>query len=628
MNHMLFIKRLLGVSAACVALATPVSAEQIQLRIIQTGDVQAQLTDYDYLADQKKNNMGLTRAAKLIQQARKEVKNSIYVDNGNLLQGSPMGDYAFYAKSKHPAYVALEKLDAVASVVGHRELSHGLPYLDHAIAQTHVPVLSANVFNSSTKAPRYKPYVFKIMQLQDDNGKKHRVKVAFLGFTPPQVVTWYQQQLGGEIMVSDIVATAKKYVPLLKDLGADVIVVLNQSGLGDINKPYALHQENTTYELSKIKGIDAIVFGHEQGVFPSPYFTNMANIDPKQGTIHHVAATQMNRYASHIGIIDLTLDNSSGSWQVMQKYAHVRPVITDKPSIMGNHWRLKWAMRPHHRATRAFVAQPMAKITQPMFNHLANLQDDAVVQLVNQAQSHHVQQQLHKRNDVNQLPILSATDSVPSPVVLEQGDLSYRQLAQLYPRSDDTIAAVKVNGNELKEWLECSASAYQQIQPHGVQDLMHEHAASPQVIDGVAYEIDIRQPARYDRDCQMVNAQANRIKNLQYKGKTLDAKSEFVVATHQAAAKKFAGVDKLVYLAPVNNQEIVRNFAQLQTQLHGAVAVNPDNNWRLVSADSAAKMTLPDDNSTRALTILNARHTHQVSPQQNGKAVYRFQLNQ
>jgi 2',3'-cyclic-nucleotide 2'-phosphodiesterase (5'-nucleotidase family) len=86
---------------ACVTLATLTacappgnSGESIvDLRILETSDIHMHVVDYDYLQDQPSVTVGLARTAALLAVARAEVANSVLVDNGDLLQGNPLGDF-------------------------------------------------------------------------------------------------------------------------------------------------------------------------------------------------------------------------------------------------------------------------------------------------------------------------------------------------------------------------------------------------------------------------------------------------------------------------------------------------------------------------------------------------------
>lgn len=643
----------LTVLISSLMLAMPASAEQVQLRIIETSDIHTHLTDFDYNKDQPNAQYGLTRTAKLIKQAQKEVKNSVYVDNGDLIQGAPIGDYiankGLGENEKHPSYLALEKLGATASVLGNHEFNYGLDYLDKAIANTSVPVLSANVFNADTKAPRYKPYLFKIMYLKDAKGKKHRVNVAFIGFTPPQILQWDKQHLDGKILVSDIVLTAKKYVPLLKYLGADVIIALNHSGMGELSDK--ISQENTTLALSQVDGIDAIAFGHEHAQFPSKQYANIQGVNIEQGTINGVPATMPGQYGSHIGVIDLVLDNSSGRWQVVDKKAELRPIFNqaDKKPLVSNSWRLKWAMKPYHDATREFMAQPIGESANNLYSYLALVQDDATVQLVNMAQKDFIERAIANRPDLNKLPILSATapfkaggrhNDPNNYVEVEQGKLSRRHASDLYVYPN-TISAVKVSGAELKEWLECSAGMFRQITPQAqAQPLLNWDGFRTynfDVIDGVNYVIDVSKPARYDGDCQLKNPNSTRIRQLTYQGKPVPPQAQFLVVTNQyrAFGGKFAGTGekKVVYSSSAENRQVVSDFIQAQTQANGVISVRPDRNWQFAPILSTQPVKAYFESSpsekARAFVALEGERPYQWrGVDEKGFGIYEFDFSE
>ena len=82
---------ILALSASRFAFAK--SDTQVDLRIVATTDIHSFLTDFDYYKDAPTEKFGFTRAASLIRQARQEVKNSVLVDNGDLIQGNPIADY-------------------------------------------------------------------------------------------------------------------------------------------------------------------------------------------------------------------------------------------------------------------------------------------------------------------------------------------------------------------------------------------------------------------------------------------------------------------------------------------------------------------------------------------------------
>ena len=67
---------------------------------------------------------------------------------------------------------------------------------------------------------------------------------------------------------------------------------------------------------------------------------------------------------------------------------------------------------------------------------------------------------------------------------------------------------LKINGQNVKEWLECSASFFEQIDPEDLEpQMLTNQSQFPayhfDVIDGIDYKIDITQPARYNAQCQL-----------------------------------------------------------------------------------------------------------------------------
>jgi 2',3'-cyclic-nucleotide 2'-phosphodiesterase (5'-nucleotidase family) len=85
------VSRFLPVLAASLWVSHA-SAAELRLRIMQTTDIHMNLLAYDYYQDKPTDAFGLSRAVSLIKAARSEAPNSLLFDNGDLIQGSPLGD--------------------------------------------------------------------------------------------------------------------------------------------------------------------------------------------------------------------------------------------------------------------------------------------------------------------------------------------------------------------------------------------------------------------------------------------------------------------------------------------------------------------------------------------------------
>lgn len=76
----------IAILGGLLTMAGPSMADTIKLRIIETTDIHTNVMDYDYYKDKPSEQIGLTRAATLVKQAREEATNSILVDNGDLIK--------------------------------------------------------------------------------------------------------------------------------------------------------------------------------------------------------------------------------------------------------------------------------------------------------------------------------------------------------------------------------------------------------------------------------------------------------------------------------------------------------------------------------------------------------------
>ena len=151
--------------------AARAQANQAHLRIMETTDIHVNLLPYDYYADKPNDTMGLSRTASLIDAIRAEAGNAMLIDNGDLLQGSPMGDYIAYEKGMkegdvHPIMKGMNLLGYECSTLGNHEFNYGLSFMDKVIAGANFPFVCANLVRGTQLAsnPRddklyLKPYV-------------------------------------------------------------------------------------------------------------------------------------------------------------------------------------------------------------------------------------------------------------------------------------------------------------------------------------------------------------------------------------------------------------------------------------------------------------------------------------
>ena len=634
-------------------IAASVQAATVDLRILETTDLHSNMMDFDYYKDTPTEKFGLVRTASLIDAARGEVKNSVLVDNGDLIQGSPLGDYMATRGLKkgeiHPVYKAMNTLDYTVGNLGNHEFNYGLTYLHDALAGAKFPYVNANIIDVKTQKPLFTPYLIKETEVVDQDGKKQTLKIGYIGFVPPQIMTWDKANLDGKVTVNDITETARKYVPEMREKGADLVVVVAHSGLSA--DPYQAMAENSVYYLSEVPGVDAILFGHAHAVFPGKDFASIKGADIEKGTLNGVPSVMPGMWGDHLGVVDLVLNNDGGRWKVTQSKAEARPIYdaAAKKSLAAEDKKLVDVLKHDHDATREFVSKPIGKSADNMYSFLALVQDDPTVQVVNMAQKAYAEHFVQGDPDLAKLPVLSAAapfkvggrkNDPASYVEVEKGQLTFRNAADLY-LYPNTLVVVKATGQEVKEWLECSAGQFNQIDPHSSkpQSLINWDGFRTynfDVIDGVNYQIDVTQPAKYDGECQAINPQAERIKNLTFNGKAIDPNATFLVVTnnYRAYGGKFAGTgdSHIAFASPDENRSVLAAWISAESKKAGEIHPAVDNNWRLapIHSDTPLDIRFETSPSEKAAAFIKEKAQYpmkQVATDDIGFAIYHLDLS-
>ncbi len=648
----------------------------VDLRVLETTDLHTNIMDYNYYSGKEDPTIGLARTASLIHAARKEVTNTVLVDNGDLLQGSPMGDYmakvGIADGEVHPAYKAMNLLDYAVGNIGNHEFNYGLDFLEKSLAGAQFPYVNANVYCDADDCWKglkkgdnlFTPYLIKETEVKDTDGNSHKLKIGYIGFVPPQIMLWDKQNLTGKVRAESIVESAKKFVPQMKAEGADIIIAIPHSGIGSTENPGDPAAENATYALTYVDGIDAIMFGHSHSIFPDARYADLPNTDVEKGLLNGVPAVMPGRWGDNMGLVDFKLQRKDGKWTVLSARTEARPIYdgANKTPLVEADKDIHDAVELEHQGTIAFVEQPIGVAAADMFSFLTLVQDDPTVQIVSDAQIANVKAKLPEA--LKSLPVLSAaapfkaggrhstTSDADQYVMVDKGPLTFKNAADLY-LYPNTMVAVKLNGAELKDWLECSANQFNQIDPASTepQELVNYNHPTYNfdVIDGVSYKIDVTQPSKYDRDCALVNADASRIVDLAftdsegnvYTGENLAAK-EFIVASnnYRAFGGKFAGTgsEHVVLELPDTNREALAAYITEQSKYNPETdkydaMVNPtaDYNWDFKSIDTAVALDIrfATQDSDKAANFIQAnqqRTMTKLSTDELGFAVYRIDL--
>ena len=630
-----------ALALAALTALPPAAAQTLPVRVIATTDLHMNLLAWDYYQDKPVAEWGFARAATLIEAARAESRNTLLVDNGDLIQGSPLGDVMARVRplapgQAHPAVALLNHFGYDAAALGNHEFNFGLEFLKRAYAGARFPVLAANLVEAAGPRkgePAFQPHALIEKRFTDDAGASHVLKVGVIGVVTPQIMLWDRIHLAGRIEAQDIVEAVRRSVPQLRAQGADLVIVLAHSGFSaSAPAPMA---ENTVGGIATVPGVDAIVFGHSHGEFPGPAFAQHPGVDLARGSIHGVPAAMAGSWGSHIAVIDLTLVREGTRWVRRDGRAQLRAVhdrAARKP-LAEPHPKVAELVRAEHEATLAYVRAEVARTADPLHSYFAQVADDPSVQLVSQAQLAYAKKAL-AGTPHEKLPLLSAaapfkTGGRGGPgnyTDIPAGPVAVRNVADLYIYPN-TVQVVKLTGAQVREWLEMSAQAFRRIDPAGPpeQELLNPGFPSYNfdTLDGLSYRIDVTQPARYDRSGKLVEPAARRIVDLRHEGRPVADEAEFLVVTNNYRASgggAFPGLDgsRTVLAAPDENREALLQYLREQ----GTVRPAADRNWQLVPVPG---VKLRFNSSARGIAHLAAQpNIRLVRELGDGFAQYEF----
>ncbi|HEY9856237.1 MAG TPA: 5'-nucleotidase C-terminal domain-containing protein [Stenomitos sp.] len=517
--------------------------QTIDLTLLGTTDVHGHVWPTTYYTD-KEEALGLAKVYTLVKKFRAENPNTLLVDSGDMLQGSPLP----YVQAKvqggkglNPMIAAMNAMHYDVFGVGNHDFNFGLPNLRKAEQEATFPFVSCNLYKAGTNDPFFKPYVIK-----DVGG----VKVGVIGFSPPGIVLWDKANVQGKLETRSLLASAERWIPELKRQ-CDVILAVPHAGLGNKYGPEysgyspasGLPPENVSWRIAAgFPEIDVLFAGH-------------SHQEVKSEVINGVACAQAKLWAERLAVAKLKLTKVDGHWKVVSKSTDVLNLDNVKPAP-----EVLAATQGAHDATVAYVHSTIAKTTSEWSAKDSVMQDTPIIDLINEVQKAATGAQL------------ASAASFNLEAVLQKGNITIADIAALYPYENGMVA-VQITGQKLKDYLE-TAARYYVPGAHGEVLLNPEiRAYNYDMVSGVDYRIDLNQPV------------GSRVVGLSYQGKPVTDEATFSLALNSYRQGGGGGYEMLKDCPVIyDRQESIRELIIEYLKQKGKIDPKDvfKKNWELV----------------------------------------------
>ncbi|MGW4456064.1 bifunctional metallophosphatase/5'-nucleotidase [Streptomyces albidoflavus] len=497
--------------------------------VLGTTDLHGNVLNWDYFTDAEfddadHNDVGLAKISTMVKEIREERghRNTLLIDAGDTIQGTQLSYY--YAKVDpiterrgpvHPMARAMNAIGYDAAALGNHEFNYGIEVLRKFEEQCRFPLLGANALDAKSLRPAFAPYVIKRMRTPFGRD----VRVAVLGLTNPGVAIWDKVNVQGRMVFPGLVEQAAKWVPKLRSMGADVVLVSAHSGTSGTSSwgdqlPYV---ENAAAQVAEeVPGIDAILVGHAHKEIAEYVVENKESGRP-------VVLSEPLKWGQRLTLFDIEVVWERGRWVVERVASEVRNSNTAEEDP-----RIVRLLAEEHRKVVAYVNQVIGTSVTEMSAAEGPVKDVPIIDLINHVQTETVRAGL-AGGAYAELPLVSQASCFSRTARMPAGEVTIKDAAGLYP-FENTLEARVLTGAQLKEYLEFSARYYVRtasgapVDPAALTNADGIPDYNYDALSGVTYEVDVAQPV------------GSRIVGLAFEGEPVAAEARFVLAVNNYRA--------------------------------------------------------------------------------------------
>ena len=221
------------------------------ITILHTNDTHSQIDPLP-ANDANAGKGGVARRATLVKRVRKENPNTLLIDAGDVLQGTPY--FNFYKGEVE--YKAMSAIGYDVGTLGNHEFDNGVEALAAALKFANFDIVSANYdVRGTALEQRVKPYVVKTV-----GGIK--IGLFGLGVSPTALIT--PDNFKGVTYIDPVVAARNAVKKLRDEEHCALIVCMSHLGY------YEKGDRGDSFVTSQVDGIDFIASGHTHTFMKEP----------------------------------------------------------------------------------------------------------------------------------------------------------------------------------------------------------------------------------------------------------------------------------------------------------------------------------------------------------------------
>jgi 2',3'-cyclic-nucleotide 2'-phosphodiesterase / 3'-nucleotidase len=421
--------------------------DALSLTLIETTDIHGAIFPYNFIKAVPMKN-SLAQIATIIARERATPGNEVLLlDDGDSLQGQPTVYYYNFQKTDAPHIwaQALNALGYDAVGVGNHDIEAGHGVYDRLYREVKAPVLCANAVREDG-SPYFTPYTVI---------ERHGVKIAILGMITPKIPDWLPPQFWSGMRFVDMVETARKWVPIIKEKEKpDLLVGLFHAGVdytfggSDMNTP---NNENAAQLVAQmVPGFDIILAGHDHQGWDGQGWDSVAKkkIDVRGPDGERVYIFGARNAAANAAVIkvDLAWDGTKWNKAISGSLESTDGLQPDQAFLAG--------FQGAYEEVKNWVDRPVGRLAGTITTRDSMFGDSAFVDLI-----HRIQLELSadpsmglKKAQISFAAPLTTDATIPSSA---DGTMYVRDMFNLY-QYENFLYTMDMTGRQIKDFLEYS----------------------------------------------------------------------------------------------------------------------------------------------------------------------------